>query len=134
MHSINHICAVAVCLVSTGCAFADDSSTTIILSTCDSGKTVKIKAGQSVLVQLPVQRGTGYSWQPPKSRQHSLFVVEQEKGSFETPARPGSKETQAFRLSFKQAGKAEVVFQYRRPWDQNSPPANTFRVKIEAQK
>jgi predicted secreted protein len=108
------------------------SSTTISIG--DNGKTFKVKAGQSVIVQLPVQRGTGYSWRPTKDEQPLLLELKEQGDVSKSSSKPGSEEMQEFSFSSKIAVTTELVFEYRRPWDQNSSPAKFFRVKIESQK
>jgi predicted secreted protein len=104
------------------------------VSASDNGKTIKMQAGESVMLRLPVQLGTGYSWQPPKPGKQDLFLVEPEKSTSQAIAEPGSKEIQVFRLIFTQTGQADVVFQYRRAWDEKTSPAKTFRIKVEVEK
>jgi predicted secreted protein len=135
MFGLNYLSLVTV-LVCSSCAMADDTSRTpsSTLSPSDNGKTIRIKTGESILIELPVQLGTGYAWQPPKQEQQALFVVKQEKAPSKAPPSPGSGETQAFRLLSTQPGETEVVFQYRRSWDENSTPLKTFRIKVEAHK
>jgi predicted secreted protein len=130
---------VASYFISVGCSIAkpvpqvkhEESPLAVTLSSTDNGRTITIKANQSVLIHLPVQRGTGYSWQQPKIESEAPFAIEQEKDISPASAEPGSTELQVFRLSFKRPGEAEVVFQYRRPWDQKSPSAKTFQLKIQ---
>jgi predicted secreted protein len=112
--------------------FAFQISPAIVVSSADNGKTLKVKTGQSISVRLPVQRGTGYSWQFPKPQ--ALFTVKEEKDISHKSVRPEAEEMQTFLLSVLKSGEAEVLFQYRRPWEETAAPAKTFRFKVEAKK
>jgi predicted secreted protein len=111
----------------------DQAPADATVSASDNGRTLRLKTGDSIMVQLPIQRGTGYAWQPAEATANSLFSIEAQPDTSDTPGRPGAKETQQFRLRVKQSGEADLTFQYRRPWDAKAPPAKTFTVRVEAQ-
>lgn len=119
-------------LLVCGCGAQESSQPTETVSTADNGKTIAIRPGQSILIKLPAQFGTGYSWQLVNPKNKDLVIVERPPSESESPHEPGSTQTQVFRLSFTGSGEADVVLHYRRPWETSAVPLKTFRIKVES--
>ena len=107
---------------------------------CPSGKTVTVLAdrnagqvaatvGDRIRVVLPVQTGTGYTWQLAPDGTAALVAA----GRMVQPApsaRPGAPGAMAFLLDAARVGTQRLQFQYRRPWERTQPPARTFAVTV----
>jgi predicted secreted protein len=100
------------------------------LSLADSGKTITATVGQAIVIDLPVQRGTGYAWQVPKEGKEMVATKEiatkPEPPVPDAAPRPGATEVQEFVVASTQPGETELVFEYRRPWDHTSSPRQNF--------
>lgn len=98
-----------------------------------NGQTVNVRVGDEVVIQLPAQMGTGYSWQL-RARDAKIAVPQGEPQLKSTPAQaPGAAEQQLFRFKIQAPGSATVQLQYVRPWEKNQPPQKTFQVTLQAQ-
>lgn len=98
-----------------------------------NGQTVNVRVGDEVVIQLPAQMGTGYSWQL-RARDAKVAVPEGEPELKSTPGQaPGAAEQQLFRFKIQAPGSTTVQLQYVRPWEKNQPPQKTFQVTLHAQ-
>lgn len=98
-----------------------------------NGQTVNVRVGDEVVIQLPAQMGTGYSWQL-RAREAKIAVPQGEPELKSTPGQaPGAAEQQLFRFKIQAPGSTTVQLQYVRPWEKNQPPRKTFQVTLHAQ-
>jgi predicted secreted protein/membrane-bound inhibitor of C-type lysozyme len=96
------------------------------LTDADAGKAVQLKVGQKVQFSLPVQSGTGYSWQASlKSPDLDL-----EFGKESAVPQPGGPATQLITAKASHSGFLVLEFQYARPWEKGTTPAKTVRFPI----
>lgn len=97
-------------------------------------KPIMLKVGQTAKISLKSNPTTGYSWQinPPLSQQAIIYL--QSKG-FKSPKNPriGQGGDQYWVFKGKKPGQTTLTFEYKRPWETNTPPATiktfTFKVK-----
>jgi inhibitor of cysteine peptidase len=98
-----------------------------------NGKTVAAEVKQTLLVKLPGNITTGYSWGVSKLEGEALEMVG--KPDYVADKAPkkmvGSGGT--FHLTFRavKPGKATVTLAYARPWEKDTPPAKTFTLTVE---
>lgn len=98
-----------------------------------NGQTVNVRVGDEVVIQLPAQMGTGYSWQL-RARDAKIAVPQGEPELKSTPGQaPGAAEQQLFRFKIQAPGSTTVQLQYVHPWEKNQPPQKTFQVTLHAQ-
>lgn len=99
------------------------------------GKTIEVKGVSRVLVLLPGNMTTGYSW--AIARVEGAAV--QAAGEVQYTAKPhqpgmvGGGGT--FEASFRvvEKGKATVTMEYRRPWEKDTPAEKKFTVTLDVQ-
>jgi predicted secreted protein len=108
------------------------SADTILVTTADNGKTIPLTVGQCLDVRLSTQAAsTGYQWYlaPALSEIMSLAA---RTHTTTGGAPPGAPSQLDFILCAAAPGEAAVKFSNYRPWDKNTPPAQTlsFAVKI----
>jgi inhibitor of cysteine peptidase len=95
---------------------------------------VNLKVGAVLEVRLEANHTTGYSWvftpavNPVLMRQGR--TVYQEHGTGDTVGAGG---VEVWRFKAMKAGKQGLQFEYRRPWEKDSPPAKvvTFTVTVD---
>jgi inhibitor of cysteine peptidase len=92
----------------------------------DNGAAVTLTLNSRLMIRLPTQPGTGFSWSP-KTVSSVLRLV---KSYEETPAQmlPGGIETKVFVFTPVAAGTDQLELDYRRPWEHGGAPAKVFRV------
>lgn len=99
---------------------------TLRLTESENGKTVQLPLGGQLIVRLPAQLGTGFSWAVVR-RKGDILRLTQQRTESAGQLRPGSPEEQVFVFEPQASGSEEIELAYRRPWEQNQPPARIFR-------
>jgi inhibitor of cysteine peptidase len=91
-----------------------------------------IKRGQPFDVLLKANFSTGFRWEV--GRIEVPAVILRSAGKRTRRASPsqgaGAPTVQAFEFEGISAGKTDIVFVYRRPWEKNVPPAATASLAI----
>lgn len=108
---------------------AHAEANTIVLTESANGKAVQLPHGIQLVVRLPAQLGTGFSWAVVQHKGDALRLTEQHTERA-TQMRPGGAEEQVFVFAPQTSGSEEVEFAYRRPWEKDQPPARIFRFSV----
>jgi len=102
------------------------------LGKADSGRTVTVAVGATILVKLAGNPTTGYQWRTAKLTGDA--VKQQGKPAYEARQHPpgmvGVGGTYTFKFEAVKPGSAALTLHYVRPWEKGKPPAETFQVKI----
>lgn len=108
------------------------ASTPVTVTKADDGKTVKAAVGQELELRLAGNPTTGFSWALLQCEGDAVAAVGQ--GDYvQKPAQPGMVGVGGefvFKFRAVKAGKARLTFAYRRPWEKDVPPADTFSVTV----
>ena len=99
-----------------------------------TGGQVSLKIGAALEVRLEANHTTGYSWiaapaaNPVLMRQGTAKYEEHASGG-----KAGVGGVEVWRFKAVKAGKQGLSFEYRRPWEKNTPPAKivTYSVTVE---
>jgi|SRR5262245_6610140 len=113
-----------------GVGAATATEPVVALTESQNGRTVEIAPSQSLEIRLPVQGGTGYSWELEDASSTLLRLVSSNLMAGEAGVRPGSAQIQLLTFSPITGGSGDIVLRYRRPWEKDSKPARTFRVHV----
>jgi len=102
---------------------------TIILNEKDDGSVIHLNTGQQLQAVLNGNPTTGYNWENATISSNVIKRV----GEIEF--RPASRAIGApgkvtMRFKAMAPGQAELKLIYRRPWEKNIPPIDTFRVSV----
>jgi inhibitor of cysteine peptidase len=91
----------------------------------DNGAAVTLTLKSRLMIRLPSQAGTGFSW-TPKAGSSLLRLA---KTNREAPAHvlPGGIESEVFVFTPVASGTDELELDYRRPWEHGVAPAKVFR-------
>jgi uncharacterized lipoprotein YbaY/predicted secreted protein/heat shock protein HslJ len=123
--------------VTSAAAPGDDQSIApppadVTLTNSDNGASVGLKAGQTLAVRLDSNPTTGYSWQVAEV--DGAVLKQQGEPQFFRPADAplGAGGVQVFRF-VATAGQTRLTLVYRRPFEPNVPPADTFSVQVAVQ-
>lgn len=103
----------------------------VTASLSDSGGTASLIPYQPLVVRLPANPSTGYSWTYTVSGDDVLRL---DTVSGESPAPNGmvgvpGEQVWSFRA--QGSGRAVLTYVYARSWEKNAPPAKTFTLKVE---
>jgi predicted secreted protein len=117
-----------------GSGSSDKKPAVVVVTKADADKTVAVSPGQTLEVVLDGNPSTGFTWtvasEPEflKSEGEPTFASEAETGVVGA----GGKQTLAF--SVTATGKGSLNLTYLRPWETDTPPAETFKVEVESKK
>jgi len=122
--------AFMVFLLLSVAAFAET-----VLTEADNGKTVRLKPQKEVIVTLPSNPTTGYSWEMVEQGEDAAVVVvaKEFRASIGASGRIGAGGAEHFRLRLLKAGRFTVTFVYRRSWEKEQEPERIFRIILEEQ-
>jgi predicted secreted protein len=102
----------------------------VALTNSDDGKTIGLKAGQILAVRLDSNPTTGYSWQA--SQVDGAVLKQQGDPQFIRPADapPGAGGAQVFRFTATGMGTTTLTLAYKRSFEPEAAPAQTFTVQV----
>jgi predicted secreted protein len=101
----------------------------VTLLEADSGRTIEVERGQRVYVVLGANRTTGYDWTVEASG-NALLTSLGNPIYAQSADVAGSGGTSMWFFGAVGAGKQELVFRYRRPWEQGAPAARTVTFAV----
>lgn len=113
---------------------AEKSAQPIQVGETDSGKTFQPQIAQEVVISLPGNPTTGYSWFYGKMTDLDAAVSLGEIRYVRDPAgagRMGAGGTFVATFKSLKAGKTVLNLEYKRPWEKDTPPIKTFSITIE---
>jgi inhibitor of cysteine peptidase len=130
--SIVTLAATAVVTLAVACTPDVGSSGEVSLTESQNGQAITLSPGQSLVVTLPANPTTGYSWTvtapgTPQLKQDGEGVYTPDAGA---AGRVGAGGTTVFRFVAVEAGATTLVLAYARPFEPDQPPAKTFSVPV----
>ncbi|MFA5148808.1 MAG: protease inhibitor I42 family protein [Candidatus Omnitrophota bacterium] len=99
----------------------------------DSGKTIEMRTGNSILIELPGNPTTGYTWEVSSVDPSILHKLGDFKFSTNSNV-IGSPGKMALRFRVVGEGRTTLALAYRRSWEKNVAPEKTFSVNVIAVK
>jgi inhibitor of cysteine peptidase len=101
------------------------------LTSGDAGKVVNAAAGSELTLTLESNVTTGYSWTENAAISNGT-VLKQTSHEYQPPVQaiPGRGGQEVWTFKMLAAGTAVVSMEYKRPFEPNNPPANTFNVTV----
>jgi predicted secreted protein len=96
-----------------------------ILTQKDNGAAVTLTLKSRLIIRLPTQPGTGFSWTPKATSSLLRLAKNYEKTS--AHMLPGGTETKVFVFTPVASGTDQLELDYRRPWEHRVAPAKVFR-------
>ena len=104
----------------------------LLLEEPDDGSSVYVTQGDTMSVKLPSNPTTGYKWSIAVNAPSVLQPAGDPR--FEAPLtpRPGSGGFQTFDFRVVGGGAAALQLVYRRPFENDTPPARTWNVFVAA--
>lgn len=102
-----------------------------IVTEADSGHLVALRIGQELVLRLKSSPSTGYGW--VQADANAPVLVALGKPAYKTGGPlPGASGVESWKFKATVRGAQTLKLEYRRPWEKNTPPANTivFRVTV----
>lgn len=109
----------------SGCA----AQTALALEAEDNGKEISLQKGQTLVVTLPGNPSTGYTWMLTNPEDAILRQVGEPefKADSELVGAPG---TLTIRFEAVEAGQMDLTLGYQRPWETGVEPLETFTAHV----
>lgn len=125
--------------ISTACSYMPKQ--TLSLSSRDAGKTVTLWINGDLTVTLESDVATGYRWSENAVISNGVFL-QQTSHKYQPPAEAipgrGGQEVWTFKALYTgtypqplNPFTTTVSMEYKRPFEPNNPPANTFNVTVK---
>ncbi len=105
-------------------------SSQVTITDADTGNVVQVAAGGEVVVELPGNPTTGYIWQVTSNDESILLPTGYAFVPDSDAVGAGGMETFTFHVMAP--GVVDLTLANSRPWDNETPPAQTFAVTVEA--
>ncbi len=100
----------------------------LILVESDNGRTVDVRVGESVRINLPENATTGYRWAIDRYDEEFIGALATEPRY--TANAIGSGGQVAFIFRGKKVGTGEIVLKHLRHWEGDSSVTNRFRIRL----
>jgi inhibitor of cysteine peptidase len=100
------------------------------LTESDSGKSIEIKLGTSIILHLNGQPSTGYTWIVDEVNS-SILIQEGEPQYTASSNLRGAEEVMVWKFQSVGAGSTSLKLIYTRAFEKDQPPLKTFELAIE---
>jgi inhibitor of cysteine peptidase len=95
-------------------------------------REVTLDMGEVVEISLAENPTTGFRWELRVKPEPACSLV---KSWFEPAAGPpGKGGTHRWQFQAVRPGSAEIKLEYRRPWEQETCPGQTFKLRVQVRK
>jgi len=122
------VLALVVVAGASGCA----AESALALEGKDDGRDVTLQKGQTLTIKLEGNPTTGYSWEVVESNDAILQQVGEAEFEPESDLL-GAPGTQTLRFEAMETGQMELKLVYRRSWETDVEPLETFTVQVTVQ-
>src|SRR5262249_46304397 len=103
---------------------------TVTLTGGQNGASAEISKNQKLHILLPVQGGTGFSWQLTRTPSAPLRLLSSTMRPAGPGNVPGGPAIELFVFEPTGAGAGDIELGYRRPWEKDVASARTFAVHV----
>jgi inhibitor of cysteine peptidase len=107
----------------------------MVLGPESNGRTIAVRHVENILIRLPGNPTTGYSWVVASVKGEAVKLSGEVQYTPEpTPTpRVGSGGTFKIPLRVAAQGESVVTLEYRRPWEKDATPAQSFSVILRVE-
>ena len=105
----------------------------VTVSLTDSGGEAALLPGQPLVVRLPSNPSTGYSWSYKVVGDDVLHLDSVSGVTTAKDGMVGAPGETAWTFRAQGKGIAELSYAYARSWEKNAAPAKTFRLTVVVQ-
>ena len=93
-----------------------------------NGGEVTLEVGEVVEISLAENRTTGFRWEIKSQAEPACALV---NSTFEAAVSPpGKGGTHRWQFQAEHQGIGEIALEYRRAWDPDVPPRQSFRLNV----
>jgi inhibitor of cysteine peptidase len=93
-----------------------------------NGNEIELHVGEEFMIVLPENPTTGFRWNPISSGEPTCTLLD---NSFDLiGSTPGNGGSHSWHFQAVKEGSSKIEFAYRRSWEQDKPPAQTFKMSV----
>ena len=123
--------SVAVMLLMTIIAAGCRPAGVVRLEMADNGRQIEVEVDQTLVISLESNPTTGFGWQLAEHEDPILKLMgEAEFQPSESKEIVGAGGTETFRFKAISTGQTTLTLVYRRPWEEDVDPLETFLVNV----
>jgi inhibitor of cysteine peptidase len=119
---------VLTVVVLAGCTQSGGASVT--LRETDGGRTVELKRGDTLIVELEGIPTTGFQWEVTSVNEAVLKQEGDPEYKDSEPGRMGGGGLLIFSFKALGTGRTELKMVYHQPWEKDTLPAKTFDINV----
>lgn len=113
-----------------------ETPTPVTITDANSGETIELQQGQKLILRLPGNPSTGYSWSQTDTSAGVLtvdgsFTFEQDLSAGNPPP-PGAGGIEVCTFTATAAGQQTLQLEYKRSWETDVPAIKsvTYNIKV----
>jgi inhibitor of cysteine peptidase len=121
--------SICVIVLAFGVIASGKAEPPAMITEADSAHPVALRIGQELVLKLKSNPSTGYLWVQAETETPGLVVLGKpayKPGS----ALPGVSGVESWKFRAVKRGAQTLKLEYRRPWEKNTPPANTIVLHV----
>jgi|SRR6516162_1140637 inhibitor of cysteine peptidase len=93
-----------------------------------NGNEIELHVGEEIVIVLRENPTTGFRWHPISSGEPVCTLLDH---SFDSAgSSPGRAGSHSWRFQAVKEGAGKIEFAYRRSWEQDRPPAQSFTLGV----
>jgi inhibitor of cysteine peptidase len=96
----------------------------------NSGQIVEIQAGQQIVITLKSNPTTGYKWELTSELNPAILELVSQEYIAPQGGAIGAGGEEVWEFQGVGRGESSIVLEYRRSWEKNQPPVNSFFAKV----
>jgi inhibitor of cysteine peptidase len=96
----------------------------------DNGTQIELEQGQTLAITLDSNPTTGFSWVQDNAQGSDVLVQIGEPEFNSRSNRLGSGGTETLRFRADRPGETTLTLTYRRPWEKDAKPAETYTLEV----
>lgn len=102
----------------------------LILSRADNNRTAEVKTGERIMVRLPANPSTGFSWAIDETSRQ-LLALDSTAFVEATEAYVGAKGWQTFTFTARQVGEVALKLKYWRFWEGDASVTERYAITLQ---
>jgi inhibitor of cysteine peptidase len=119
------IVLVSVLVPTVGCGTEQ-----VKITTAENGKTIDVKTGARIVVELEGNPSTGFTWEPADLDTSMLQQIGEIRFKSGNPGLVGAGGMLTLTYKILKVGTTTLTLVYHRPWETNVEPQSTFIVTL----
>jgi inhibitor of cysteine peptidase len=129
--TVSLIVLISACAASDGAGSDPAEPAVVAIGEAEAGTTVNLAAGDQLVVSLPANPGTGYTWElQPAPDEAILKLAAEPQFAAQDTNQVGAPGLLTFTFDAISAGETMLSLVYHRTWETGVAPLETYEVMV----